>query len=414
VTRTSSRFRYWIYQRRDSHGKRWKGRRRPWTLQWVEREHGDPHMRSASFPTKGAAQAEADRLDGLARARAGLVDDVQVKEYVARWFRRIEPTLVPNTVRVYRSSMKYVLAWRGEAWLRDLTAAEVKDFLADQLRRGLAKKTVANLRGVLHAMLQEAVEDAILATNPATSKGRSRALKLAPTRAERRQKVKALTAPQLAAFLTACAEVRPDRLLRFRLMAMTGVRPGEAAALQWDDLDLAGGTALIRRSFSAGRLKTTKTGVEERVDLGRDTVAALKRWDRTTQAAALRRGQSRPPYVFPSQRGTPIDQNYIQLDFKAVLKAAGLPPHFTPYCLRHTYATLQLVRGISIYYVQKQLRHATIGQTVDLYGSWLPAGNRDHADSLEQVISESAGDPSRPGPDRRLAGSGPGRNRTSD
>lgn len=40
---------------------------------------------------------------------------------------------------------------------------------------------------------------------------------------------------------------------------------------------------------------------------------------------------------------------FLQLDMKQVLKVAGLPKHYTPHCLRHTYATLQLVRGVSIY-----------------------------------------------------------------
>jgi integrase len=60
-----------------------------------------------------------------------------------------------------------------------------------------------------------------------------------------------------------------------------------------------------------------------------------------------------------------------------VLKAAELPPHFTPHCLRHTFASLLLSDGVSPAYVQRILGHSSIKPTVDLYGRWLPMANRE-------------------------------------
>ena len=51
--------------------------------------------------------------------------------------------------------------------------------------------------------------------------------------------------------------------------------------------------------------------------------------------------------------------------------------------LRHTYASQALAAGESIYYVQRQLGHAQINLTVDLYGSWLPAGSAETAARIE-------------------------------
>ena len=55
------------------------------------------------------------------------------------------------------------------------------------------------------------------------------------------------------------------------------------------------------------------------------------------------------------------------------LKAAKLPKHFTPHCLRHTFASLLLQAGESPQYVQAQLGHASITLTVDTYGRWFAA-----------------------------------------
>ena len=72
-----------------------------------------------------------------------------------------------------------------------------------------------------------------------------------------------------------------------------------------------------------------------------------------------------------------------------VLKKAELPGHFTPHCLRHTYASLLLQQGESIVYVQRQLGHSSIQLTVDTYGKWLPMGNKAAVDRLDYVTSGS-------------------------
>src|SRR5215510_5368788 len=60
------------------------------------------------------------------------------------------------------------------------------------------------------------------------------------------------------------------------------------------------------------------------------------------------------------------------------------PRHFTPHCLRHTYASLLLQQGESPAYVQRMLGHASIQLTVDTYGRWLPLGNKAAVDRLDE------------------------------
>ncbi len=90
-----------------------------------------------------------------------------------------------------------------------------------------------------------------------------------------------------------------------------------------------------------------------------------------------------PPWVFCSEAGTPLDHTNVEKAFKRVLKAAGLPLHFTPHCLRHTFASLLLQAGVGPVYVQRQLGHASIQLTVDTYGKWLPMGNKAAVDRLD-------------------------------
>jgi hypothetical protein len=78
-----------------------------------------------------------------------------------------------------------------------------------------------------------------------------------------------------------------------------------------------------------------------------------------------------------------------------VLKEGGLPPHFSPHGLRHTFASLLLQQGESPAYVQRQLGHASIQLTVDTYGKWLPMGNKAAVNRLDdesgsKVVAKTA------------------------
>jgi len=79
-----------------------------------------------------------------------------------------------------------------------------------------------------------------------------------------------------------------------------------------------------------------------------------------------------PAWVFCSEAGTPLDGSRVRKVMARVLKAASLPPHFTPHCLRHTFASQLLQDGESAQYVQEQLGHASITITTQTYGKWLP------------------------------------------
>ena len=95
----------------------------------------------------------------------------------------------------------------------------------------------------------------------------------------------------------------------------------------------------------------------------------LERHDAATKAVALQAGRERPEWVFPSLDGTPLDRANVEKAFKRALKEAGLALHFSPHCLRHTYASQLLQDGVSPAYVQEQLGHSSIKLTVILTGA---------------------------------------------
>ena len=95
--------------------------------------------------------------------------------------------------------------------------------------------------------------------------------------------------------------------------------------------------------------------------------------------------------MFPARTGLTLDPHNVRRAFRRTLKLAELSPHFTPHCLRHTFASLLLSHGKPIVYVKRQLGHASITLTVDTYGKWLPMADRGAVDVLDDPTSDPSG-----------------------
>jgi integrase len=153
------------------------------------------------------------------------------------------------------------------------------------------------------------------------------------------------------------------------LLSRTGLRMGEALAVQWGDVAWTTRTLRVARAYSGGRLGTSKSGAGRDVDLSQQTVDILRRLEVKRKAETLRRGWGDlPAEIFPNEAGRPMDASRVRKQFAKVRRAAKLPGHFTPHCLRHTFASLLLQQGESPAYVQRQLGHASITLTCEVAG----------------------------------------------
>ena len=351
---------------------------------------GDRH--TPSFKTKSAAQDELARV--LAEVggprRAPEDRNITVTDYAVRWLKLIKAVIKPRTLESYEASLRlHVLPALGHRKVRDVGRNHVKALVAQLHDGGLSKNTVRIVHASLHALLNEAVEDDIIVVNPASRRGKSKLLRLAPTRGER-ENIKAFDRDQLVRFLKAAHE-KTRHSPMFFTMARTGIRLGEAFGLQWQDVDFTGREIQIARAISGGRIETPKSGKSRSVDMSPALRDVLQRHDAETKAAALKVGRERPAWVFPSIDGMPLDRANVEKAFKRVLKHAGLPLYFTPHSLRHSYASLLLADEVSVAYVQEQLGHSSIKMTVDTYGRWLRKKAPGAVDRLDDAPGEASG-----------------------
>jgi integrase len=320
-------------------------------------------------------------------ARPVVPTTTTVEDYASRWLGIAAAQTKPRTHASYEQLLRvHILPTLGSVRVRELRRGRIKAFLSTKRDAGLARNTVRLILATLRAMLQAAVDDEVLLANPARRLGRS--LRLVTSAKARQEHIKAFTPEQFGIFLHMAERRFPSLARLWFLQARSGLRPGEAYALEWDDLDLDAREARVTKTLSddGKRIDTPKSNHGRAVDLSTETTAMLRQLHARRTAEALRRGEGTvAAVVFCSETGTHLDPNAVRHAFRKVLRLAGLPTHFTPHCLRHTYASQLLSLGESIYYVQRQLGHASIQLTVDTYGKWLPAGNKGAVDRLDAL-----------------------------
>ncbi len=166
------------------------------------------------------------------------------------------------------------------------------------------------------------------------------------------------------------------------LLLTTGLRIGEATALEWPDANLERGELVVRRVLK------TRTS-ERRLDLMTQTVEALRVHKVRQLELRLRLGAewTAGDRVFTTADGRPLGATTVQGHYlPRFLLRAGLPAR-TPHALRRTCATLLLSNGAALSAVAQQLGHADGSMTRRAYRAVLPHEGKRLAAQLESILT---------------------------
>jgi site-specific recombinase XerC len=91
-----------------------------------------------------------------------------VKEYTGHWWKLISQSVKPRTLARYAEILGLHILPRFEnVRVSDLNRGHIRLFLADKLHTGLQRRTVRNIQAVFRAMLNAAIEDGLITSNPA-------------------------------------------------------------------------------------------------------------------------------------------------------------------------------------------------------------------------------------------------------
>jgi integrase/recombinase XerC len=231
----------------------------------------------------------------------------------------------------------------GPAALLDLSASDLRAFLADRRAQGLgAASTARELSGVRAFLLYAAEQQGRHAQLP-----RTRAPKRPRTLPRPAAPDEAVELVENAAHAASAPWIGARDLAILLLLYGAGLRVAEALSLTARILPI-GPTLRVTG-------KRSKTRVVPIVPVVREAIEEYAK-----QCPYLLSGDVP---LFVGARGGPLNPDLVRRAVAAARKRLGLPDSLTPHALRHSFATHLLARGADLRSLQELLGHASLSST---------------------------------------------------
>lgn len=365
IERGKNRWLVRVFLGRDKSGKR----------RYLNRTiHGSKKVAQATL-TKLLREKDTGALVEPSRTTVG--------EYLDHWLEAaVKPRVSPRTYADYTGLItRYIEPELGSRRLSAVSPIEIQSFYGKLLNKGLSARTVRYVHSVLRNALSQAVKWRYLHQNPAVFVGLPKL---------QSSEMVALSTDEVQQFLGAARGSRHELL--FNVLLATGLRPGEALGLQWQDIDFTAMSLSVVRSVSRngnGQVtlaspKTMKS--RRRLPIPASLGAML------LQEKELRDIQAEQTQIFTTEKGEIFHpDNFPRRHFKDLIERAGINRRVRLYDLRHTHATLLLLAGVHPKVVSERLGHSSITLTLDTYSHVLPSMQQDASDRLENMLySEKA------------------------
>lgn len=271
-----------------------------------------------------------------------------------------------STLLNYRSIFNgYVLPQFGCREVGTLTKKELRSWLGALMQGGASAALVNRIIRALKAALFFAMTELeVLDRNILM---RFKQYERSAGSADRRVSRGAFSEAEVQSLLS---QARPHERALIGLLCFTGMRPGEAYALRWQDVDVDAGSATIQRTWDwRGKQFTppkTDAGVRV-VPLSGWVVEQLRRHhDRTNPKPE--------DLLFATRTGGPMNPSNVRRDiWMKLVKRAGVRS-LDLYSLRHTFATLGRVAGESAFNVARMMGHSRSTLVDQIYAHSLQSG----------------------------------------
>ncbi len=297
----------------------------------------------------------AEKLAAAKRGEEEIGGNMTVDAWFKQWFELYkEPMgLTVGTLKMYEKSYNnYIRPAIGKMKMRDVKDVHLQRILNGQA--GRSKSLVSKIRLTMKAMFQRARQSRIIAYDPAETL-------VMPDCTEGTRR--SITQAERAAILAVAEEHRGG--LFVLTLLYTGMRPDEARALTWANVDFDSNEIHVQTAAETrtGEIKAPKTPAGIR-DI--PIHAALRTKLLAARGAPFDR-------VFLNTKGQPLHEKpawWLWRSFvDAMEKYTGEPvsADLTLYCLRHTFCTDLQRAGVPLNVAKELMGHADISMTANIY-----------------------------------------------
>jgi integrase len=332
--------------------------------------------RATGLPVKGNKRRAEEMLQEARRTFAvpgasQVGSDMLFADFMEYWLETLKPSLRLTSYSTYCSTVKGGIApyfrERGTK-LSELTARDIQDFYAEQLRR-ITPRSVLQFHVNLHKALKYAVRTDLLQVNPMDKVDRPKQTAFVGG---------FYNADEITRLFEAAKGTKLELAVLFG--AFYGLRRSEIVGLKWDAIDFQRNTLAVNHTVVCCNLDgkyvlvaadQTKTASSKRtlplVPQFRARLLALKAGQEENRrlCGASYNGKYED-YIYVNEVGERIDPTYISSAFPRFVVKHGLR-RIRFHDLRHSCASLLLANGVSMKQIQEWLGHSNFATTANLY-----------------------------------------------
>jgi integrase len=325
-----------------------------------------PKQTNSQAAAKEALRQHADRLLNPERAPRRHTEVPTFRDWFKGRFwtehviaNRNKPTEVRTKQQIFD---KWLDPAFGDVPLNEIDAAAIARFRATLVQyekpgapgkagAGLSPKRINNILAVLSKPLHYAAESKVIAAVPKIGIFKVEPPEIVPWEVEEYQRILAAA----RGFLGGGDVIEGGWYAAVCLAGEAGLRSGEVKALQWEHVDLVGGTVTVAEQTCLGVTTTPKGRTRRKVPMTATLRAALE-----ALPVVPREG-----YVVRNVDGSALGQVQMDETMRRIVRRTGLPSHRrTWHALRHTFATDCARYGVNPWTLQNWLGHKRIEETM--------------------------------------------------
>ena len=309
---------------------------------------------------------------------------ITVAEHLRQWLDGyVKANCSQRTLDGYQSIIEnHLIPALGHFQLKHLNQQTIQNYYGIA-RESLSARTVHHQHRVLSQALKWAVRQGYLGRNPCE-------LVDAPSSSKQNKTMSTLTPIEVEVLLDTAKDNQYYPIIYTAVS--TGLRQAELLGLRWRDIDLDMLSISViqvlykRRGVCEFKEPKTKHS-RRRVSMTPKLALYLREYKADRESIFWQLGQplTLDSLVFGSLEGKPLDPGVLSHNFAKIAKRAGLKG-VRFHDLRHTFASLMLLRGAKPKVISESLGHSSVAFTMDTYSHIIEGMQEDAMALLDEVL----------------------------